>query len=30
MLAAFDGDVERARKAAEDTVEFIPKYGRTW
>jgi hypothetical protein len=30
MLAAFDGDVERARKAAEDTVEFIRQHGRTW
>jgi hypothetical protein len=30
MLAAFDGDVERASKAATDTVEFIRQHGRTW
>jgi hypothetical protein len=30
MLGAFDGDVERARKAAEDTSQFIRQHGRTW
>lgn len=30
MLAAFDNDVARATKAAEDTVEFIRQRGRTW
>jgi len=30
MLASFADDVERARKAAEDTVEFIRQRGRTW
>jgi hypothetical protein len=30
MLAAFGGDVERAKKAAQDTVEFIRQRGRTW
>lgn len=30
MLAAFDNDVERALKAAEDTTEFIRQHGRTW
>ncbi len=30
MLAAVDNDVERATKAAEDTVEFIRQRGRTW
>lgn len=30
LLGAFGGDVERAQKAAEDTVEFIRQHGRTW
>jgi hypothetical protein len=30
MITAFDGDVERAEKAAGDTVEFIRQHGRTW
>jgi len=30
MLAAFDGDVERAQTAATDTTEFIRQHGRTW
>ncbi len=30
MLAAFDNDVARANKAADDTVEFVRQRGRTW
>jgi hypothetical protein len=30
MLAAFGGDVDRAKKAAEATVKFIKEHGRTW
>jgi hypothetical protein len=30
MLAAFGGDVERAQKAAEETMEFIRQHGRAW
>lgn len=30
MLAAFDGDIERASKAATAAVEFIRERGRTW
>jgi hypothetical protein len=30
MLAAFDNDVERATKAARDTVTYIRQHGRTW
>lgn len=30
MLVAFGGDVERAHRAAEDTVEFIHHRGRSW
>lgn len=30
MLGAFGGDVERARKAAEDTDQIVRERGRTW
>ncbi len=30
FLAAFDGDVARAREASDDTSEFIRQHGRTW
>jgi hypothetical protein len=30
MLAAFDRSVERAKKAGEDTVQFIRQHGRNW